>query len=990
MPIIRQLVFVLMMCLPATGWSANLYYALDVQINPGERKISGTGRLKGDGPMNIDLSVRNLRKLKINGNDVLRTADENVELTLESGQEITISYDAGFPEKGINFIDENHLVLIDNWYPRPDGLVEYALTVSLPENFIATSESDSVTVEKHGKTETFTFRFDYPLDGLHLAASTRYILTKDRYNDIVLEAYFFEEDAHLADEYIAHTKKYLAMYEALLTPYPYKRFAIVENILPTGHSMPTFTLLGSQVVNLPFIVQTSLGHEILHQWFGNSVFIDFVSGNWAEGLTTYLSDHHYAALEGKDTAYRKQILVDYDAYVNADNAFPLYAFKSSRHKAQSVIGYGKAAMIFHMLRKQYGDRSFFSALREFIQQNRFRNASWHDIQRAFEKITGEELYTYFGDWLTRKNIPRLGVENAQLYVAQGKLELNFDLLQNDGPYPPSIPITLHTNSGKRLHTVQVKTPKEKIRITLEESPNTVVMDEDYALMRQLSPEEIPPVLAGIMGEKKLTAVISSLHRSTYQPLIDALGIENITYVTPDKFTFVQMKENSMLIAGYDNPLVDMLFGKQGVPEDGLRLKVYKNPYNASERIALLHAKSKTEAQAVQRKISHYGKYTELAFDAGRNTFKAIGKTDSGIRVLSHPGTNVVIPDSLTMVDDIIPQLTTARIIYVGERHDRFAHHMNQLQIIKKMHEAGYGLAVGMEMLQKPFQQVVNEYLAGQIDERTFLQKTEYFSRWGYDYNLYKPIVDYLKQQNIPVVALNIQGDISRKVAREGLYSLPDNQKKQLPSAMDFSNEQYRKDLNTVFTLHTQQKDLKDFNYFFQAQTLWDEGMAESAQKFLADNPESKLVILAGNGHVRHKYGIPGRLYRRNHEPFKVVVQDEEIEDSIADFVLLTTELKGEKSPKLGVMVEETDQGLEVKGVSHNGPGKKAGLKEGDVIKALGGQAITSLADLKLQLFYSKIGTNVKVQIHRNGTPLEKEMEMFYFGNFSGQHGTTDR
>ena len=167
-------------------------------------------------------------------------------------------------------------------------------------------------------------------------------------------------------------------------------------------------------------------------------------------------------------------------------------------------------------------------------------------------------------------------------------------------------------------------------------------------------------------------------------------------------------------------------------------------------------------------------------------------------------------------------------------------------------------------------------------------------------------------------------------------------------------------------------------------------MAESAQTFLAKNPESKLVILAGNGHVRYKYGIPGRLYRRNHEPFKVVVQDEEIEDNIADYILLNAELKGEKSPKIGVMVEETDQGLEVKGVSRKGPAQKAGLQEGDVIKAFGEQAITSLADLKLQLFYSKIGSKVKVQIHRDGKSLDKEMDLFSFESFSPQHGKTDR
>ncbi|MBW2266690.1 MAG: ChaN family lipoprotein, partial [Deltaproteobacteria bacterium] len=842
--------------------------------------------------------------------------------------------------------------------------------------FIATSEAESVTIHKHGKTKTFGFQFNHPLDGLHLAASTRYVLKKDQYNNISIESYFFKEDAQLADTYIAYTKKYLAMYESMLTPYPYKRFAIVENIFPTGSSMPTFSLLGNQVVNLPFIVKTSLGHEILHQWFGNSVFIDFEFGNWAEGITTYLADHHYAALEGKGTAYRKQILVDYNAYVNASNTITVSDFFSRRNKAQSTIGYGKSAMFFHGLRKLYGDDSFFAAIRDFIHENSFRKASWHDIQCAFEKVTGEKLYTHFGYWLNRKDIPRLDVKNAELSVQQGQLKLNFELLQKGEVYPLLIPVSLYTETGKRMQFVHVKKSKEKISLLLDEMPNKVVIDENYEIMRQLAPEEISPVLAGIMGKQKLTVVVSSGQRSIYQPIIDALGIENITYATPDKITFSKIKKNSFLIAGYDNTTVNMLFGRQAVPKDGVRIKVYKNPYNASERIALLHAKNKTEAQAVQRKIPHYGKYTELAFRNGRNTYKAIAKADNGILVLSRPAPRVLKPDMLITVDSIIPYLTASRIIYIGERHDRFAHHINQLQIIKKMHNAGYKLAVGMEMFQKPFQQVVNDYLAGRIDEREFLQKTEYFSRWRYDYNLYKPIIDYIKQQNLPLVALNIQGDISRKVAREGIYSLSEKEKKQLPGSIDLSNERYRRNLNEVFPLHKKQEELKDFSFFLQAQILWDEAMAEFAQQFLTGNPESKLVILAGNGHIIHKYGIPERLYRRNHEPFTVVVQDEEIEDGIADYVLMTTKLEGEKSPRLGVMVEEKDHGLEVVGVSHNGPAKKAGLQENDVIQMFAGQSIKSLADLKLVLFYSKIGSSLNIQVKRAGKKLDKEIELF--------------
>ena len=970
-----------MIFLPVTAWSADMKYTLDVQINTAEQKITGIARLKADVDIKLNLSVQNLKVLNLDGSDIADATGDILHLSLLSGKEIKIQYEAFINKNRMNFIDKDHVFLTSGWYPQPDDPVEYALNVTLPKNFMAISESEHTTIQKQGSTKTFVFEFNHPLDSLHLAASSRYVQKKDRYKSIDIEAYFFKEDAHLADAYLGHTKNYLAMYEKMLTPYPYRRFAIVENILPSGNSMPTFTLLGNQVVRLPFIVKTSLGHEILHQWFGNSVYIDYVSGNWAEGLTTYLSDHYYADLEGKGADYRKQILVDYNAYVNEDNDMPLGDFISRSNKAQSVIGYGKGAMLFHGLHRRYGDETFYTALKDFIRQNRFRQASWLDIQHAFERVTKEKLYTYFGDWLTRKNIPRLDVKNTRLYVVQGKLKLDFELLQQGEPYPLNIPITFYAGKHKRKQWVEVKKSKENVSLSLDEPPNKVVLDENYALMRHLAPEETPPALAGIMGKDKLIAVISSMKRSTYQPLIDALGVKTITYATPDNITFDQIQKNSLLIAGYDNSVVKMLFGNQTVVKNGLHIKVYKNPYNASERVALLHAADKQQAQAVQYKLSHYGKYAELAFEDGRNTSKAMAESENGILMLSRPKVRALEPDSLVTIDDIIPRLMTSRIIYVGETHDQFAHHMNQLKVIQKIHDAGYQLAVGMEMFQKPYQQVVDDYLAGRIDEVAFLKKTEYFSRWRYDYNLYKPIIDYLKQQRIPLVALNIHGDLTRKVAREGMYDLSDKQKKELPSDMNFSNETYRKDLNQVFTVHNKQENLKDFNYFLQAQMVWDEGMAESAHRFLANHPEHKMVILAGNGHVRYKYGIPDRLYRRNHEPFTVVVQDEEIEDGVADYVLLTTKLTGQASPKLGVMVEENDKRLVIKGVSQSGPAQKAGLQKGDVIEMFSERPIQSLADLKIALFYSKIGSTVKIKVKRADKTIDKEIELFDFERF---------
>lgn len=977
----RNLFFVLMFFLPVTSWSANMHYALDVQVNTAEKKIAGTARLKADADTTIGLYIKNMQGLKVNGRSVNHAVNDNLSLPLQGLEDVIITYEARMDEQGINFIDDNHVFLIEQWYPQPDVLAEYAFSVTLPKDFVATSESESVTIHKNDRTKTFVFEFKHPLDSLHLAASNRFVQKKDRYKHIDIEAYFFKEDIDLSNTYIDYTKKYLAMYESMLTPYPYRRFAIVENILPTGSSMPTFTLLGNQVVRLPFIVKTSLGHEILHQWFGNSVYIDYVSGNWAEGLTTYLSDHYYAALEGKDIAYRKQILVDYNAYVHSDNAMPLIDFQSRSNKAQSVVGYGKGAMLFHGLRRLHGDDIFYAAIKDFIRQNRFRKASWLDIQHAFERATGEKLYTYFGDWLTRKSIPRLQVENAQLYVEQGQLKLGFDLLQEEGPYPLHIPITSHMGKRKDTQWVELKNSKKRLALVINELPDRVVMDDDYALMRQLAPEEIPPVLAGIMGKEKLIVVIPSIRHSTYQPLIHTLGVKTMTYVAPDKITFDQIQKNSLLIAGNDNPVVDILLGKQTVSENGLYLKVYKNPYNESERVVFVHAADQQEAQAVQHKIPHYGKYTELAFTNGRNTSKKIAETENGIQILSRPAVRALKPDTLPTIDEINPQLAASRIIYVGETHDQYAHHMNQLKVIKKIHEAGHKLAVGMEMFQQPYQQVIDDYLAGRIDEHAFLKKTEYFSRWRYDYNLYKPIIDYLKQQRIPLVALNIEGELTRKVAREGMYDLSDTQKKQLPSDMNFSNETYRKDLNKVFVVHNNQEDLKDFNYFLQAQMVWDEGMAESAHRFLTNHPEFKMVILAGNGHVRHKYGIPERLYRRNHEPFTVIVQDEEIEDGIADYVLLTTRLDGKESPKLGVTVEEKDQNLVIMSVYKNSSAQKAGLQEGDIIEKFAEWPIQSLADLKIALFYGNTGSTVKIKVKRGDKTIDKEIELFDFEQF---------
>ena len=161
------------------------------------------------------------------------------------------------------------------------------------------------------------------------------------------------------------TKAYITMYEEMIGPYPYTKFATVENWFPTGYGMPSYTLLGGQVLRLPFIPYTSFGHEICHNWWGNSVFVDTAEGNWCEGLTVYCADYHYKELESPDAAreYRRTLLKDYAAYTrDRQQDFPLSEFLSRHSGATRAVGYGKSMMVFHMVDRLIGRENFLAGI----------------------------------------------------------------------------------------------------------------------------------------------------------------------------------------------------------------------------------------------------------------------------------------------------------------------------------------------------------------------------------------------------------------------------------------------------------------------------------------------------------------------------------------------------------------------------------------------------------------------------------------------------
>ncbi|MFP5344347.1 MAG: hypothetical protein ACLGGU_01625 [Gammaproteobacteria bacterium] len=179
------------------------------------------------------------------------------------------------------------------WYPDLGAeTLTYTLALDVPATQRAIAPGRLVKETTRGNRYRARFEFSRPAEGITLMAGP-YRTKEIKYKNLRLRTYFHPEIAELADEYLNSISGYIELYNGWIGAYPYTEFSIVSSPLPTGYGMPTLTYLGIEVLRLPFIRHSSLGHEILHNWWGNGVYADWRRGNWSEGLTTFMADYTY-------------------------------------------------------------------------------------------------------------------------------------------------------------------------------------------------------------------------------------------------------------------------------------------------------------------------------------------------------------------------------------------------------------------------------------------------------------------------------------------------------------------------------------------------------------------------------------------------------------------------------------------------------------------------------------------------------------------------
>jgi hypothetical protein len=430
---------------------------------------------------------------------------------------VTPSETAGHigPE-GVYVSSESH------WYPDvPESLSTYRLLVSVPTGWTV------VTQGKAGESRacpTGLCRDDQmvmtewavtqPSEAVTLVANTFVTTFRDwtakTGQRIQLSTYLFPDEAHLAAEYLDATARYLDAYIPLLGPYPFEKFAVVENFFASGLGMPSFTLLGSGVIKRHYVQPYALGHEIVHSWIGNDVFNRVDRGNWVEGLTTYLSNYYWHELTGDHAQARDQrrlMVQGYNLHVPPERDYPVAQFTQKQDEHDNAIGYQKAAMLFHLLRQEVGEETFWRALTSLVAQYRGRHAEWRDLERVFAEESRQDLRWFFAQWVEQDGAPVLSLAEAVAHPVAGSSTQTFQLeatvVQSSQLFRLPLQLLIHMEGGgEQVLTVPLRSLREKISIVLPARPIAIDLDPDFIIFRRIVRQSLPPVLNHYVTDRR--------------------------------------------------------------------------------------------------------------------------------------------------------------------------------------------------------------------------------------------------------------------------------------------------------------------------------------------------------------------------------------------------------------------------------------------------------------------------------------------------------
>ncbi|MBK5937016.1 MAG: hypothetical protein LLP51_02650 [Halorhodospira halophila] len=615
----------------ASSWPDDPQAEMDVRLHPDDGRLEGrlTLQLPDEGPFSLAVGPGyRIDEVALDAGSAEKLGQRGVILRPGEATEARLRWsgEPGEESRGAHLRPEGAWLAAEaGWYPRPaERRTGYRLNVTVPEPLQVVAEGTRVDERISDGLRRVEFRHPAPARGITLFAGEWEQRSRSVRHGTV-HTFFPEHLAEHHDLYLEKTGAYLDEYSDWIGPPPHETYSVVAAPYPVGLAFAGFTALGEQVIPLPFIPETSLPHEVVHNWWGRGVYTDYDEGNWNEALTYYMGDYHQAAQ--RDTEQAQRLRGDWlrsQAALPDAADYPLSEFRHNRGTVDEIIGYQRGAQLFHTLRRSLGEAAFDQAVRRFYARHAHQEASWSELETAFagaaedEGADAETVPALFEWFLSATRAPDLELDERTLEVAHegdDRFRIRVDIAWDEDGYPVSVPVVLKGEDG-RLDERDIRLqPGERTRIefTSETAPRYLQADPDHHLYRQLALGEGVSILRDTLLAESVTLVASwdGLEAAAERALRG-----EVEPGAPDR-------DRPLLIVGPREAVSEHLEAIKACVTDRIR-PVDRSPVawasttGGGQPLIALAAEDAEEAREALQRLARYGRHSYVGFGSGHD------------------------------------------------------------------------------------------------------------------------------------------------------------------------------------------------------------------------------------------------------------------------------------------------------------------------------------------------------------------------------------
>ncbi len=339
-------------------------------------------------------------------------------------------------------------------------------------------------------------------------------------------------------------------------------------------------------------------------------------------------------------------------------------------------------------------------------------------------------------------------------------------------------------------------------------------------------------------------------------------------------------------------------------------------------------------------------------------------------------------------EQLARRLEGVSLVFMGESHTTLEYHRAQLQLIRALRETGRPVLIGLEMFPYTEQRSLDYWNQGQVTEKGFVELSDWYTNWGYNWNYYRDIFLFARDHGIPMFAVNAPRSVVSEVRKKGFEGLSEEERSSLPERIDTDSADHRRLFKIFLTggeenFHSQMTD-EQLDGMFNAQCTWDAAMAFNSVRRLkeAGGENAIMVVLIGFGHVAYDLGIQRQAALwydgRMASVIPLEIEDEQgrrLEEAQASFAEYIWGLPTEEFPafpELGVSVRTSEETGETKiiHVQSDSVAERAGLKQGDLLLAVDGEPVKNRSMLNEWIAAKRWGDSATMTVRRDDAELE--------------------